>query len=437
MNTAGELYSRVWHPGAVVVSMMERYGLLVDVEECRRLHAGLMVECAVLKSVLDEAASPGVNWASPTQVSAFLYGTLGLPIPPVDGTLKAVKLTKKGARPTGEAALDWLQRTENVHWIGTLRTLKKKSRLATFFELLPHFVGPGGRIHSQLKPSTETGRLSSRNPNLQQIPKVARSVLVAPPGYRLLALDQAGLEWRILAHILAARYDDWSLVNDVKAGIDPHGKVAVGVFGLRCAVSEVKKLHPKKRDEAKAIAYGINYGKTAVGLAVQLNVTEDDAQDMLDAFYRTNPSVKVWHEDCVRLARVHGARTLLGRVRRLPDLESKHRWVRESAERLAMNTPIQGSAMDLMTCAALRCDTSRHPDVVEAGWGDDELACIGVKQLLQIHDELLFEVPEDAVDRAKAVISERMAAPLDGLREFLCPLEVTGGHGSNWKEAGE
>ena len=93
--------------------------------------------------------------------------------------------------------------------------------------------------------------------------------------------------------------------------------------------------------------------------------------------------------------------------------------------------------MDLMTCAALRCDTSRHPDVVEAGWGDDELACIGVKQLLQIHDELLFEVPEDAVDRAKAVISERMAAPLDGLREFLCPLEVTGGHGSNWKEAGE
>lgn len=454
MNTGLELYERFWGPGAQVVSDMERHGIRLDVERAEQLFAQTDYESGAVEEQLNDWAKAQINWQSPKQVAQILYGTTassvikggpivtpkGFELPPISGNLRAVTIRKEGEAPTSEAAIDWLKNRAQDNDREALELLleyKKLVKLRSFYETLPQYVGADGRIHPQLRASTETGRLSCKNPNLQQQPPEARDLFIADPGHVLLCLDYAGLEWRILGHILAHRYDDWSLIDEIKAGIDPHSATALKMFALPCSVEQVKTLFPKERAAGKILNYSINYGKTPEGLAVQLRIPVWEAKKYIEDFYRARPGIKRWHKDCVELARGTGlSRTLLGRWRYIEGINSCSRWQREKAERLAMNTPIQASAMDIVLVASLRCNPAPHPDLVRLGWYSGALDQLGARQILQVHDELIFECPESNAAEAFETAKSLMEHAMEGIRPFLCPLEVTGGYGVNWKEAG-
>lgn len=529
-----DLYTRFWQPTALVVSDMERHGVGLAPELCPIKAKEVEETLTELEVTLNEWAGPlaqpefvfdeskvkerkcrtleeerelqyekqweryqrllanapdTVMWSSPTQLSHFLYGTepgpgvkdgyiitpKGFSVPPVKGTMRAVKKTGAGERPTSEASLRWMEaRTESPEDRVGLQALldwKKQFKLHGFLTGLPEKRGPDGRIHPQLTLKTETGRLACKNPNLQNQPPSIRDVFIPRPGYVYICRDYDGLEWRILAHILAWRYNDYSLVDEIKQGIDPHSATAAqlyaelgmplqivmvdgeavpfdpeehrGLTPLPCPLELVKALFKKERDAAKIINYSINYGKTADGLGIQLRddhgepIGKETAQQMLDAFYAGKPGVAQWHQDCILLARDAGyARSVLGGRRYLPELRARSKWVRAKAERLAMNTPIQRSAAEIVMVAMLRCNSEPHPELVDLGWYNEDLDKMGVKQVLQVHDELLFECPEAHAEEANAIIENLMQDPLDGIREFLCPLTTSGDLGADWKEAG-
>lgn len=529
-----DLYTRFWQPAALVVSDMERHGVGLAPNLCP-LKAGEVEETlAELEVRLNDWAGPlaqpefvfdetkvkerkcrtleeerelqyqkqwdryqrrlanapdKVVWSSTPQLAHFLYSTepgpgvkdgyiitpKGFSVPPVKGTMRAVKKTGAGDRPTSEASLRWMEaRVEDpADREGLLALLewKKQFKLHGFLTGLPEKAGFDGRIHPQLTLKTETGRLACKNPNLQNQPPSIRDVFVPSPGNVFICRDYDGLEWRILAHILAWRYGDESLVQEIRGGIDPHSATASqlyealgmplqivmvdgvavpydpavhrGMPTMACPLDLVKALFPKERDAAKIINYSINYGKTADGLGIQLRddhgepIGKETAQRMLDAFYEGKPGVAQWHRDCILLARDSGyAQSVLGGRRYVPELRAKSKWVRAAAERVAMNTPIQRSAADIVMVAMLRCNPEPHPELVELGWYNEDLDKMGVKQILQVHDELLFECPKQHAEEANALIEEAMENPLDGIREFLCPLTTSGDIGADWKEAG-
>jgi DNA polymerase-1 len=452
---------------AHVTSEMERYGVGFDATKCPPKVAECQARLEELVSgpLNGWSGTQPINWGSWQQIAQFLYGSeeapavkggppivpRGFGLPPVSGNLRAVKVRKEKERPTGEAALAHLEANAtnrgDREGLQALMEWKKVKKLLGFFEGLPNFAASDGRIHPQLGPAAETGRLTCKNPNLQNQPPGTRDIFVASPGNVLICRDFDGLEWRILAHILAFRYGDMSLVDEIVAGIDPHSATAVRIYDalgqpLDCDVGEVKETCPKQRAAAKIINYSINYGKTARGLGIQLRnddgepIGETVAQRMLDAFYESNPGIERWHRDCVQYARDTGhASTLLGRTREIPELQAKSWWIREKGKRLAMNTPIQGSAADIVGMAMLRCNASPHPDLVKVGHFNEALYGLKVKQILQVHDELLFECPEENAEKAEKEIAKQMDDCLKGVREFLCPLSTSGSIGPDWKEA--
>lgn len=432
MKYAIELFEKIWFPGAVVVSDMERNGIMLDIPRCKQKAEEATSRLFELEKELHIRSGVLINWHSPKQVSEYLYGIRGFKVPPIGGNLKATKLNKEGKPTTSEAAIDWLARNYEAGkgLFDALLSFKCSSKLLSFYGSLPGYALPDSFVHPQLSASTDTGRLSCRNPNLQQQPPETRELFIAPPGQCLVVVDFAGLEWRILAHIVAKRYGDFSLVDDVKAGIDPHSKTAKQVFSLTADVQQIKKLHPIERDKAKTLVYSINYGKTPAGLAAQLRISLQEAQGMLDGFYEANPGVSRWHEDCVALALAGGARTLLGRWRDIPELKSRASFAR--GRRLAMNTPIQGSAADIVTVARLRCNPEPHPELVRLGWFNERLHRLGAKLLLEVHDELIVECPEKNGPQVLAEMKSTLANCMVGVRDFLCPLEASGGYGPNW-----
>jgi DNA polymerase-1 len=248
---------------------------------------------------------------------------------------------------------------------------------------------------------TETGRLSSRNPNLQQIPKVKdfRKAFIPAEGHKLIVLDYAGLEWRVLAHILVYRYDDWSLVDEIKAGIDPHTAT-----GEKMGVD---------RHTAKILNYSINYGKSPTGLSLQLGIPMQKAKDTLAGFFRARPGIKRFHEDITEYARRSGfVRSLLGRYRYL-DFNGNPR----KAERQALNV-IQPAATDIVVCAMLKQDrVNRHNNA---------------RLILQVHDELVVECPKENAEATLEATKKAMTNALVGVREFCCPLDVDGGIYDSW-----
>lgn len=439
--TGYDFYRRLWGPAALAVTAMEARGLGLCTFSCDVGAAQCRQEIAGIEEQLNTWAGTEVKWGSPKQVAEFFYDVKGWQVPTECGSVRAVKLVKDGKRPADEVACHRLAESvpeqvdrEHLRLYAGWRDQPAKAdtpawkiltKRAQFYEGLPKHVASDGRIHPQLGASTETGRLSSRNPNLQNQPASVRWVFVPKKGYSLMAYDYSGLEWRILAHILAARYQDFSLVDDIKAGIDPHSATAKRMYGLECDVGDVKALHPEERAAAKIINYSVNYGKTAVGLAIQLGITVEAAEQLLAAFYGTNPGIRQWHWDAVDLARNTGySRTLLGRYRFLDDIRARNSYVRQKAERLALNTPIQGSAADIVAAAMVACSEEFNP----------VLRKMGVRQVLQIHDELLFEVPQGLEEEAGAEVETRMVSALEPHREFLCPLAVDGAWGPNWME---
>ena len=429
--TGWDYYQRYQHPQEQLLAGVERTGILIDVARCYDVAADFSVEIAQLTREL-----PDINWGSPKQIAAYLYDDLALEIPPICGGLNAVKMTKKGERPTSEAAIQWLSdKVEDRQTRQTLRkaqVLRKKLKHRSFAESLPKHVGSDGRVHGQISATTETGRLAMSNPCMHQQPPSIRSAVVAKPGHKLLVFDYAQLEYRVMAHIVAHN-GDYSLVNDVKAGIDPHGAAVVRLGWADCGPQDVAEKHPKLRKDAKAIVYGIPYGKTGAGLGVQIR--DDDGepigtaagQDMLDEYYEANPGVRDSLQGIRDYAKQHGyVRSLLGRYRYLPDINHKKQWIREKQQRLAQNV-IQNCAADLVMLGMLRTNTYPDPD-----WFNETLSQLGCKLVLQVHDELVYEVPEENAHEAAVEVKWQMEHVCEGIREFLCPLEVTGGPVNNW-----
>ncbi len=443
------LYQKLILPASFVVSDMEMAGVHCDAEVCIQQAFECQTEAQAIEQDLNDWAGRELNWASPKQVSGFLYEERRFPIPPVSGTLKAVKITKKGERPTSEASIQHLADHAKEHWdrdhLRKYLRWKKLTKLEQFFAKLPEYRDSAGRIHPMLRIATETGRLTSKNPNLQNQPNSdeeadlsgTRMVFTAPEGMLLGSFDYDGLEWRILAHIVFAITGNRALIDDIEAGIDPHSATASRVYAalgrpIDCDVRDIKKQHPLKRAHGKILNYAIPYGKGARGLSVQLRDANDNpigeakAQEMLDAFFDAAPGVYDTLEALRRYAYQHGyCRTLLQRIRFIPELKSGAKWIRQRGERLAVNTPIQGGAADIVMRAMIDCSPRFNPYLAQ-------LLC---QLILQIHDELLFECPEKHCEEAGEVIKRDMETCLMGWHKFHAPLSVSGQWAKTWELA--
>lgn len=413
-GTQWDLYQGVWNPFLSVLWDVERAGIRYDPGRTEAGRVTASVETArLLETVRAWTGDPEFNPGSPPQLTDWLYGRLKLPVPPVFGSRTALKKTPPGKQPTTEASLAWLKANGyGSEGLDALIAWRKESRQAQFLEKLPHHVLPEtGRIHSILQPEADTGRLTSKNPNLQQIPKRydpygIRGGFVPAPGCVFVVADYSQLEMVVLAHFLVELFDDWSLANDVMSG-DSHSATAERL-GL-------------PREVAKEINYGINYGKSAMGLSLSLGVSQDTAQGYLDTHAAGYPGIPRFQQHCFNMAQETGVvRTLAGRTRPLLGAKSSNWRDRGAAERQASNTPIQGSAADIVVAAMLRLP--------------EHLRGEQARVVLQVHDELIVECPGDNADRVLRLVRETMENPFS--KPLLrVPLKVDAHIGNSWLEA--
>lgn len=401
-NTAADFYTRFWGPACEAVSNMEARGVAFDLGRCQAGAAQATEDVAKLASKWAEL-SGGINPRSPVQLQKLFYDDRKFPIPPVAGTLKAVKRTKRGERPTGEASLDWLRRKaskpETIELLACLMEFRKVDQLSRFLANLPDFVCRDGRIRGAFSADksdddssggTATGRLSSKNPNLQNIPGAAadrygvRNCFIAPPGKRLLVADYTALELYIMADWMIRILADSSLLDALLSG-DVYAAVAKRTWPDKLEGIEPgdMKEHPDKavkqlRSEAKIIVLSSNYLKSVGGLALQLGCPEPVAQAHADAYAKAFPGIPAMQQWAAAYARKHGGvRTLAGRFRELPDIHDDRDWVRAKAERQAINTIVQGSAAEVVFGAMIRLEEYCYATV------------------LQVHDELVAEIDEN------------------------------------------
>jgi DNA polymerase-1 len=291
--------------------------------------------------------------------------------------------------------------------------------LSTYIDKLPQEIDERtGRVHTSYQQAVaSTGRLSSTSPNLQNIPirtaegRRIREAFIAAPGCRILALDYSQIELRIMAHLSA----DDSLLGAFERNLDVHRATAAEVFGI-----ELEQVSAEQRRAAKAINFGLIYGMSAFGLGKQLNIGRNEAQQYVDTYFERYPGVKRYMEETKELARQQGyVETVFGRRLYLPDINARNANVRQYAERTAINAPMQGSAADIIKRAMIR---------VHQWLADRGDAC---KMIMQVHDELVFEVAEQQVESCRDAIAELMT----GAAELSVRLEVDAGIGSNWNEA--
>ena len=453
MNSLQTFHDRFWLPSLDVLSDMEQRGITLDVDYLERKLPIALAEVEELEGRLniwaaDYTAQTGepINWGSHVQVKKFFFEFKNFPIPPVKGTLSATKRNTKKEQVQCESAVDWLSKNVNGERDRSMLRLvlqaRKTKKLAQFMTKLPTQVSPDGRLRFSMGPNTDTGRLSCKNPNLQQIPVRAdkfgiRKAFIARPGYKLIVADFSQLEMYVMAHFLVFHFDDHSLKEALSAG-DAHTAMAFRIWGdqlraLGCenetAFAVEKELgfvnHPKWkafRGTAKTLNYAVPYGKTAQGLGSQIldasgnPIGKRAAQVVLDDFFEANPGLAelfdMWKAEARETGYVH---TLLGRMRPLPGAASDDKWERWAAERRAVNTPVQGSAADIVTAAMLACvgvgvgvgPTSSTKPLAR------ELADMHVELLGQIHDELIFEVPEVHAEAACAKVKYIMENPFD------------------------
>ncbi|WP_210397296.1 DNA polymerase I [Motiliproteus sediminis] len=403
------LHDELEKPLLSVLSMMERQGALVDPKRLGEQSQQLEKRLAELELEAHEVAGKPFNLGSPKQLQEILFEEQKLPV---------VKKTPKGAPSTAEEvlvelALDYpLPKLILEH-----RSLSKLK--STYTDKLPQMINPRtGRIHTSYHQAvTATGRLSSTDPNLQNIPirtaegRRVRQAFVAPEGYRLVAADYSQIELRIMAHLSG----DEGLLEAFAAGEDIHKATAAEVF--KTPLAEVST---EQRRSAKAINFGLIYGMSAFGLAKQLGIARKDAARYIDHYFETYPGVQCYMDTIREQAREQGyVETLRGRRLYLPEINTRNAMRRQAAERTAINAPMQGTAADIIKQAMLNV----------AQWMAAE-PC-GARMIMQVHDELVFEVPDDQVDSFKARLVEVMA----GAAKLDVPLLVEAGVGANWDEA--
>ncbi|MDX9987176.1 DNA polymerase I [Thiothrix unzii] len=405
-----KLYESVEVPLVSVLSTIERNGVKVDAAMLARHSQELETRMHSVMLEAYAAAGQEFNLASPKQLGEILYTKLGLTAP---------RKTPKGQPSTAEDVLEEL--ADMGHELPKLilvhRGLAKLK--STYTDKLPQQINPRtGRVHTSYHQAVaSTGRLSSSDPNLQNIPirneegRRIRQAFIAESGCQLLAADYSQIELRIMAHLSR----DAGLLNAFAQGLDVHRATAAEVFGTPLA-----EVTTEQRRAAKAINFGLIYGMSAFGLAKQLGVDRRDAQDYVNLYFARYPGVKQYMDDTREQARAQGyVETLFGRRLFLPDIHSKNAATRQYAERTAINAPMQGTAADIIKKAMLAVDAWLQ------GSG------LRTKMIMQVHDELVFEVPENEM----ATVREQVVALMTNAAVLAVPLLVESGVGNNWDEA--
>jgi DNA polymerase-1 len=413
------VYETVERPLVPIVADMERAGVKVDREALRRVSNDLAQRLDELEGRIHAAAGRPFNIGSPAQLGAVLFDELGLALP--DGTAPA--RTRTGAYATGADILEDLAASGHAlpQLVLDWRQLAKLK--STYADALVAQIDPDtGRVHTSFAmASTSTGRLSSSDPNLQNIPvrteegRKIRTAFVAEDGFELLSLDYSQIELRLLAHVA----DIQALRDAFRQGQDIHALTASEVFGVPLA-----GMSREIRNRAKAINFGIVYGISPFGLARQLSIPQAEARAYIDAYFARYPGIRAYMEETRTFARRHGyVVTPFGRRCHLPGIASKNPAQRSFSERAAINAPIQGGAADIIKRAMIRVPAA----LATAG--------LTARMLLQVHDELLFELRPEERERTVSVVRDVMEGAARPAIEFTVPLVVEAGHGRSWAEA--
>jgi DNA polymerase-1 len=402
------LFRQVEMPLTRTLSRMERAGVRIDEDKLGSLAEEYRASLERLEEEIYQQAGERFLVSSPKQLQVILFEKLKLP---------ALKKTKTGYS-TAEGVLEQLTRRHELP--GLILAWRRLSKLmTTYIDALPPLVSErSGRIHPHFhQTGAATGRLSASHPNVQNIPIRTpegirvREAFVPREGFLLLSADYSQVELRILAHYSG----DHSLVDAFSRGEDVHRRTAAEVAGI--APSEVL---PEQRERAKAVNFGIIYGSSAFGLANQLDIAVSEAQATIDAYFERYGGVRSFIDETVRRAAERGyVTTLLGRRRYLPDLKSRNRTLRQAAERMATNTVIQGTAADLIKKAMVEVDDALRAERFTA------------RMILQVHDELVFELPQDEEESLGQLARSRMQEVF----ELKVPLVVDVGVGRSWREA--
>lgn len=410
-ENAANVFDGIEMPLVPVLAKMERAGMLVDPDRLRSLSEGLATQITeVERSIRDLAGDETFNIGSPMQLSHVLFDVMGLPT-------KGLKKTKRGYYSTNAKVLSDLARDHEI--VRLILDWREKSKIkSTYLDTLGPLRRGDGRVHTTYNQTiTATGRLSSSDPNLQNIPtrselgRTVKTAFSAGEGSVFLAVDYSQIELRLLAHLSG----DEHLVRAFNEGEDFHAETAARVFGVQ--VSEVT---PDLRSRAKAVNFGIVYGQQAYGLSQSLHISMAEARDMIDRYYEAYPGVRIFLDNVVARAKQTGyAETMYGRRRHIPELKAKNPQLRGFGERTAMNHPMQGTAADIIKIAMAR--VSRRLE--EEGFA--------AHMILQVHDELDFECPVDEVERLTAMVRDVMEHVVD----LRVPLIAEASTGITWADA--
>ena len=389
---------------------MQAFGIALDVAYLRELSETMGDRMATLEAEIYRHAGEEFNLNSPPQLRVILYEKLGL---------TPGKRTSKGALSTDADVLEKLRDRHPI--IEALLGYRELSKLkSTYLDALPPLVSPrDGRIHTTFSQvGAATGRLSSRDPNLQNIPvrgelgrQMRRAFVPSAPGRELLVADYSQIELRVLAHLSG----DEALAEAFAMDVDIHAATAAKVFGL-----PLDRVEPELRRRAKVVNYGLAYGMNAFGLASRMGIAPDEAQEFIDSYFSGFPRIKEFLDRQVVRASADGyTATMLGRRRYLPELQSANPRIRDMGRRMALNAPIQGSAADVLKLAMIRVDR----ELTASG-----LDCVMV---LTVHDELVFDVATGAREAAAVLVKRAMEAAYP----LSVPLRADLGYGANWGEA--
>ena len=410
-ENAANVFDGIEMPLVPVLAKMERAGMLVDPDRLHSLSEGLATQISeVERSIRDLAGEETFNIGSPMQLSHVLFDVMGLPT-------KGLKKTKRGYYSTNAKVLSDLARDHEI--VRLILDWREKSKIkTTYLDTLGPLRRGDGRVHTTYNQTiTATGRLSSSDPNLQNIPtrselgRTVKTAFSAGEGSVFLAVDYSQIELRLLAHLSG----DEHLVRAFNEGEDFHAETAARVFGV--PISEVT---PDLRSRAKAVNFGIVYGQQAYGLSQSLHISMAEARDMIDRYYEAYPGVRTFLDNVVARAKQTGyAETMYGRRRHIPELKAKNPQLRGFGERTAMNHPMQGTAADIIKIAMAR--VSRRLE--EEGFA--------AHMILQVHDELDFECPVNEVERLTTMVRDVMEHVVD----LRVPLIAEASTGITWADA--
>ena len=407
-NSLDKLYYEMEEPVARIIAEMEQTGIMINAENIKSVADKLKTFIDLEYNKIKDMAGFDLNPNSPKQLSSYLYDKLGL---------KGAKKNKSGYSTDEDTLKDLrISYPEYDSFISSILKYREINKLYSTYTLnLLEYV-KDGRIHTEFKQTgTATGRLSSSNPNMQNIPQkgeyaeILRSSFVAKSGFKLVSLDYSQIELRILAHLS----EDENLIKAFNENKDIHTMTALNIFHLSSADEVTHDI----RRIAKAVNFGILYGLSSFGLARDTKVTRKEAQSFIDGYFALYPKVKIFIDEIIKQTREKGyCSTILGRKRNIHDINSRNANIRTRAERMAVNAPIQGSAADIIKLAMIECDKYIKENGIDA------------KCILQIHDELIFEVNENIVSEFTDIMKNIMERAVS----LSVPLLVNAETGDNW-----